>query len=231
MTVAARLPRTRARDFEANAFHRPRIVQDRIGEWLAADALLARLAKKDLATWQHSKRVGRLAAVMGTELGLPPHIVRELTLAAALHDIGKLTVPTYLLRKTDRLSAAEYALLMQHTVAGEQVLANAMPGHSTLLAVARSHHERADGAGLPDGLARRDIPLAARIVCVADAFDAMITNRPYQRRRSLWDAIEELDRCVGHQFDGPCVAAMTRIVERSSNSIDGESRLQHTVRA
>lgn len=231
MTAAVRVHRTRSREFDANPFRAPRIVFDRAGTGAAVDALLVRLAAKDPATSEHSKRVSRLAAVMGTELGLPSHISCELAWAAALHDIGKLAVPAFLLRKTDRLSAAEYALVGRHMAAGANILAEAFPTHPMFVAVARSHHERADGTGLPDGLARRDIPLAARIVCVADAFDAMITNRPYQQRRALSDAIEELHRCAGRQFDAACVAALTRIVGRITSRVEIGLHIPNTVLA
>lgn len=226
MTAAARVHRTRSRVYEGNAFRASHIAVERVDERSAADPLLARLATKDFATWQHSKRVSCLAAGIGTELGLAPHVIRELTLAGVLHDVGKLTVPTYLLRKTDRLSAAEYAVVARHTVAGEIILANVLPGHPTVLAVARSHHERVDGTGLPDALARGYIPLAARIVCVADSFDAMTTNRPYQRARTYTEAAEELRRCTGRQFDASCVSALTRALSRASNNTERGLRAQ-----
>ena len=99
-------------------------------------------------------------------------------------------------------------------------------GGLRILAVARSHHERVDGTGLPDALAKGYIPLAARIVCVADSFDAITTNRPYQRASTYTEAADELRRCTGRQFDASCVSALTRALSRASNDAERGFRTQ-----
>ena len=131
--------------------------------------------------------------------------------AAALHDIGKMAIPDSILEKPGPLSEAEWALIRQHTLIGERILA-AAPALERSGRLVRSSHERIDGTGYPDGLAAADIPLGSRIIFVADAFDAMVSSRSYGATLSHADALAELRRCAGTQFDPAVVAAFERVI-------------------
>jgi HD-GYP domain-containing protein (c-di-GMP phosphodiesterase class II) len=143
--------------------------------------------------------------------------------AAALHDIGKLAIPESILGKEGALTAAEWSFVRQHTVIGERIL-SAAPSLTGCARIVRSSHEWWDGTGYPDGLAGESIPLAARIVAVCDAFDAMTSPRPYRARRSEPEAIAELRRCAGTQFDPAVVACFVAALEaRTSPMADAVS--------
>lgn len=170
------------------------------------EALLNALEARDEATWQHSRRVSRYAVAIGRKLRLDAVAVAEVGLGALLHDVGKLGVPEAILQKRSALSRTEYHLVCRHMTAGERILRPLLKSHPRVLRIVRSHHERVDGSGLPDGLSGRAIPLGARIVAVADAFDAMTADRPYRGALDCGAALEELERCSGTQFDQWCVA-------------------------
>jgi HD-GYP domain-containing protein (c-di-GMP phosphodiesterase class II) len=119
--------------------------------------------------------------------------------AACLHDVGKLVVPAAILRKPESLTVREYRWIQAHPAAGERLLAGRVP--ATVLAAVRGHHERFDGTGYPDGLARDRIPLLARILAIADSYDAMISCRPYRAGLSPSQALDALRRCAGTQLD------------------------------
>lgn len=175
----------------------------------ATHALAQALEAKDAYTWGHSARVGVLAAAMARELGVELDDIAEIGLGGELHDVGKIGVPESLLHKPGPLTPKEYRRVMEHTVIGERILSPLLRHHPTVLSIVRSHHERVDGRGLPDGLQGDEIPLDARIVAAADAFDAMTSPRPY--RAAPLDpgaAMDELARNVGSQFDSECVQAL-----------------------
>jgi putative two-component system response regulator len=134
-------------------------------------------------------------------------------MAATLHDIGKIRVPDSVLGSSNALAEAEWALMRQHTLWGSAFLTG-QPGFELATIVARSHHERWDGAGYPDGLAGEDIPEEALITTVADSFDAMTNNRPYRAGRPVADAVAEIVSCSGTQFSPRIVAALVRLFER-----------------
>jgi response regulator RpfG family c-di-GMP phosphodiesterase len=173
-------------------------------------ALAHALEAKDAYTRGHSRRVAEYATAMAGALRLAPALVQEVRLGAELHDIGKIGVREAVLLKPGRLSEEEYAHIKEHPVIGERILAPFLADHPTVLAIARSHHERPDGKGFPDGLTGERIPLAARIVAVADTFDAMTTARPYRTPRPVAQAMDELHRYRGTQFDPDAVAAFLR---------------------
>jgi HD-GYP domain-containing protein (c-di-GMP phosphodiesterase class II) len=172
-------------------------------------ALLQALELKDPYTRAHSERVGELASLVARELGAPGARVDAVQLGGTLHDIGKLGVPTGLLRKSGPLTAEERRIVQLHPADGDGVLRGVH-----VLAEARAavlhHHERVDGTGYPYGLSGGRIPEAARIVAVADAFDAMTSTRSYRPARPASAAIDELRRCAGTQFDPVMVAALVR---------------------
>ena len=167
------------------------------------------LEAKDPYTAGHSFRVSAYARALSRELGLSESEVTEIGLAAELHDIGKIGVPERLLNKRTALLPSEYAQIMEHTVEGERILKPLFQSHPIILGIARWHHERMDGRGLPDGIRGDEIPLPARIVSVADAFDAMTSTRWYRPARSARFALDELTLKAGTQFDARCASAFT----------------------
>lgn len=186
-----------------------------------ARLLARRLEAKDAYTQGHSDRVSVYAVAIARELGLSEAMQREIALAGELHDVGKMVVPLAILTKPGRLTEAEYRRLMRHPVDGERLLATRFAHRPTVLAVARWHHERYDGKGLPDGLAGEAIPLAARIVAVADAFDAMTSSRPYRAALPLAVAIREIERHAGTQFDPVCARAFLAVLRRRGQGRGG----------
>lgn len=189
------------------------------------------LQERDAYTGSHSVRVSRYATAIAQELRLSASEQLEILLGAELHDIGKIGVPDEVLRKEGRLSAEELRQVQAHPVTGERILWPLLHTHPTVMAIVRWHHERIDGKGYPDGLGGDQIPLAARIVAVADAFDAMTTARPYRPARSMADAIEELRRVCGTQLDTDCVRAFLRALRRDPGLWGGATAAKAGVRA
>jgi HD-GYP domain-containing protein (c-di-GMP phosphodiesterase class II) len=147
---------------------------------------------------------------LGYELGLDKQALRDLELGALLHDIGKIGVPDAILRKPAQLNGEEWAKMKMHPLHGQKILRNIefLQGAARIVA---QHHERWDGKGYPFGLRGEDIDIGARIFAVVDAFDAMISDRIYQRGRSYQEALRELERCAGTQFDPLVVEAFKSI--------------------
>ena len=189
-----------------------RIEQQFLG---GVQALAEALEAKDPYTHGHSVRVSEYATAIARRLGLPPNVIRAVTLGGRLHDIGKIGVREAILTKPTRLTPDEYAHVMTHMTVGWRILSAMVIDQPELLNIVRSHHERMDGAGLPDGLIGDDIPLEARIVSVADSFDAMTSGRRYRADggKALPEALRELRRCAGTQFDTECVSAFEAAIE------------------
>lgn len=161
---------------------------------------------KDLYTLGHVRRVASYAVMIGKELGLSTLELRALALAAQMHDVGKIGVPDRILTKPGPLTPAEYEVIKRHAERGHEI-ASRVRALAPALDGIRYHHERVDGTGYPRGLPGEEIPLQARIVAVADAFDAMTSGRVYQPAISREAAFAELERCSGSHFDPVCVAA------------------------
>jgi putative two-component system response regulator len=167
---------------------------------------------RDDATNLHNQRVGELSAKIALAIGLAPDEAALLRRAAALHDIGKIGVPDALLRKAGPLSEAELRVIRTHTTIGARILGGSQsPVLQMAEAVASSHHEAFDGSGYPYGLAGDLIPMAGRIVAVADAFDAMVNDRPYRGALSVDAALDELAKQSGRQFEGRLVRALIAV--------------------
>ena len=169
-------------------------------------ALACTIEARDPYTGGHVDRVASYATALGRQLNWSADELRSLEMGALLHDIGKIAVPDAILRKAGPLNEAEWAQMQQHPTLG----ANLVRGWAALqpaLPAVLYHHERYDGGGYPTGLAGEDIPAVARIVSVADAFDAMLTDRPYRKGLAVNVAAEELNRCAGTQFDPEYTAA------------------------
>ncbi|MEA2621884.1 MAG: cyclic di-GMP phosphodiesterase [Chloroflexota bacterium] len=177
---------------------------------------LARGAEaKDSDTGDHILRVQLVAERLAAATGMAPPTAHALGLAAMLHDVGKLHVPDRILLKPGPLDSDEWVIMRLHSIWGEEILGTG-PGFRTARQIARWHHENFDGSGYPDHLRREHIPLEARIVRVADSFDAMTHTRPYQEAQDLEWALTELKRCAGRDFDPELVRLLIQIVERDS---------------
>jgi putative nucleotidyltransferase with HDIG domain len=173
----------------------------------AIRALATALDARDPYTAGHSERVAVLSVAIGRALKLGADDIEVLRLGALLHDIGKIGVPDDVLRKPGALTDAEFALIKQHPVLGARIL-KSVPFLARHLSIVELHHERPDGRGYPLGLRGDDIPLAARIVHVADAYDAMTSARAYRAARPSGDALRELWRCAGTEFHAEIVGAL-----------------------
>jgi diguanylate cyclase (GGDEF)-like protein len=163
---------------------------------------------------RHMRAVGDLAYEAGVELGLVGAELEALRYAASLHDIGKLAIPEDILDKPGPLTEDEWELIRRHTIVGERILATA-PALERSARLVRWSHERLDGQGYPDGLRGDDLPLAARIIAAANAYDAMLTEQPFAPARPHAEALEELHRCAGTQFDATVVDALERVIARA----------------
>jgi HD-GYP domain-containing protein (c-di-GMP phosphodiesterase class II) len=175
------------------------------------DVLAGTLGLRDGNTGEHSDRVVGLAQRIGERLGLEERELRDLGYAARLHDIGKVGVPDVVLHKAGPLDAAERKLIEGHSVWGADLVGR-IPGLEGVARIVRHHHERYDGEGYPDGLEGRDIPLASRVLTVADAYVAMTEDRPYRRARPRFEVDREFRDCMGKQFDPWVVGALREVV-------------------
>ena len=173
-------------------------------------ALAEAVEKRDPYTGGHLHRVVAYSLLLGRELGLDSDALERLSLGATLHDIGKIGVPDQVLLKPAKLNDEEAAAMRRHPVDGAEIVSRIESLHE-ILPIVRSHHERIDGKGYPDGLAGDDIPLAARIVAVADTFDAMTTSRPYRTALAYETAAAEIVRHGGVQHCATVVAAFDRL--------------------
>jgi diguanylate cyclase (GGDEF)-like protein len=171
------------------------------------DVLLSVLNERDAELRGHLNSVAQLARAVGRRLALPGPELHDLGLAAELHDVGKLAIPDAILSKQDALNEEEWHFIHRHTLVGERIL-SAAPSLSRIGRLVRSTHERMDGLGYPDGLSGNDIPLLSRIISACDAFFAMTEERPYRGAMASEDAIAELRRCAGAQFDPDVVEAL-----------------------
>jgi diguanylate cyclase (GGDEF)-like protein len=188
---------------------------DKAARYRAAASLAKAVDARDTYTGNHNERVGELAARVGKRVGLNPEQVELTRLAGSLHDLGKLAIPEELLRKPGALTDSERLVLERHPQIGFRMLDSL--GVDPVADLVLHHHERWDGAGYPDGLAGESIPLGARIIFVADAYDAMVSDRVYRAKRSSQAALAELRRCAGSQFDPGIVAAFTEELGVSSS--------------
>lgn len=176
--------------------------------------LLAAAAEAhDATTGRHLHGIRAITEVLARELGYAKERAEELGLASTLHDIGKIRVPDSILANSGELSDHDWKVMKQHTTWGAEFLAG-RPEFGPAAVIAQTHHERLDGSGYPEGLAREAIPESAMIVSVADAFDALTSNRPYRNARSIEAAVDEIVTCSGTQFSPKVVDALVRLSER-----------------
>ncbi|WP_207641016.1 HD-GYP domain-containing protein [Desulfofalx alkaliphila] len=166
---------------------------------------------KDVYLTKHHQGVCLYTTALAKEMKLPDELYEIIHRAAALHDIGKIGIPNNILFKKGKLTPNEWKIMRLHPVIGAELLS----GYDLeIIRIVRHHHERWDGRGYPDGLKGGDIPLGARAIAVSDAFDAMTTERPYQRALDKTNALAEIIRCAGSQFDPEVVKIFINIQMR-----------------
>src|SRR6185369_11645846 len=173
-------------------------------------AFAAAIDIKDRYTQGHSVRVGKYSEVIAREMGWSDEEVEGITIAGYLHDIGKLIVDLSVINSPERFSAKDSKEMSRHPSAGYEILARINHPYAEIPLMARYHHERIDGNGYPDGLKGDEIPAGARIVTLADSFDAMTTDRPYRKKLPLEDVLEDFRANTGTQFDPEVVCAFCR---------------------
>jgi len=181
--------------------------------------LIGIINSKDRYTYGHLERVVIFCQMMAEYLGLSEHERKVLRYAAYLHDLGKVETPKEILNKTMPLSEEEWNILKQHPESGVLIL-RPVEELSEVIPVILHHHERYDGTGYPHGLKGDEIPYLARILSIADSFDTMTSNRPYQLRCSYDEAVKELERCSGSQFDPEIVQAFVEVVKLNKKNLD-----------
>ncbi len=188
------------------------------------EVLLRALSEREPSLGEHVRGVGELSVAIGARLGLGESAIRDLKLAAELHDVGKLAIPDAVLQKPGPLTPEEWEFITRHALIGQRILAGA-PGLNEIGEIVRSTHERWDGTGYVDGLSGGEIPRAARIIAVADAYLAMISDRPYRDAMSSEAAIAEIQACAGSQFDPEVVAQFVELIHERVAAAGADSVL------
>jgi putative two-component system response regulator len=181
-------------------------------------ALSNAVEAKDANLLHHCRWLARHAARVAVNVGLRGEELEAVAYGALLHDVGKIGVPGYLLRKEGPLSEDEWRLMRQHPEIGERIC-RPLSASRGMVPVIRHHHERFDGRGYPDGLRGEQIPLGARIVAIADAYEAIVHGRPYQPAKSHAEALDELERLSGRQFDPGLVPIFLDELERDGRGV------------
>ena len=184
----------------------------------ALNTLTAALQARDGASLQHLERVARYAVALGKKVELPSKNLVDVYCAALLHDFGKIGIPENILNKPGSLTSEEFAEVRKHPEIGTQILKTLIQSEN-VSSIILHHHEFYNGAGYPSGLAKDEIPLGARIIAVVEAYDAMISNRPYRKAMTHEEAVAELVRCAGVQFDPCIVMHFLEIVEQEQEGV------------
>ncbi len=182
-------------------------------------AIVNAIEEKDEYTRGHTGRVTEYSLLIGKRLGLSNDEIKTLELSALLHDVGKIGIPDSILRKPGRLTDEEYAVIKSHPLRGVKIL-EPIENIRHILPGIRHHHERYDGKGYPDGLKGKKIPFYARIIAVADAFDAMTSDRPYRKGLPIEIARKEIEENRGTQFDPECADAFLRELDENPERIE-----------
>lgn len=189
----------------------------------STEALLAMLGERDSATCCHSKATGEWARRLSEAMGLNRETTAFIELCAIVHDIGKIGTPDAILFKRGPLNESEWDVMRDHSAGGQRIL-DQIPTLSRCGVIVRAHHERWDGAGYPDGLAAENIPFEARVVAVADAFHAMISDRPYRKAIAPRRALEILQAGRGTQWDASVVDAMLGLFQQTKRDRPASQR-------
>ena len=206
-------PATGARNAEENPSSRQIKEVGTGGSFGVLDALVTAIDNKDHYTRRHSEDVTHWASLMARELEYSSEVLRAVRICGLLHDVGKIAVPDAILTKSGRLEDDEFQIVQQHPVFGALIVKD-VPNLNEVLGGVRHHHERFDGKGYPDKMSGEDIPLLGRILAVPDCFSAMTTERPYRQALSWSEAIDEIKRGRGTQFDPQIADAFLTIIER-----------------
>jgi putative nucleotidyltransferase with HDIG domain len=187
----------------------------------SVSAVAAMVELRDPYTAGHQRNVAQLATAIARELGLPEETIEGIDLAAVVHDVGKISVPTDILTKPGKLSEAEFSLIKEHPERGYEVL-KGIDFPWPIARTVQQHHERQDGSGYPDGLRGNDILPQARILAVADVIEAMATNRPYRLGLGIDTALQEVEKGRGKQFDPDVVDAALKLFREKGYQLDTE---------
>jgi len=182
-------------------------------------ALVAAIEAKDQYTAGHSERVTAIAVLIGQEMGLAPKIMENLRVSAILHDVGKIGISEKILCSKERLTDEEFAVIKSHPSKGATILQH-LDEFSEIIPGVKHHHERYDGRGYPDNIKENNIPLTARIIAIADTFDAITSNRTYRKKKNFQFAVDEIVKCAGTQFDPEMVEAFLRCYNKYHNVED-----------
>jgi putative nucleotidyltransferase with HDIG domain len=184
----------------------------------AIEKLAQAVGLRDAYTGEHSRRVSHFAILLGRRLDLSAEDLEWIRIGTPLHDIGKIGIEDATLRKPGMLTSAEFEVMKTHTTKGADIVAK-IPDLDAVVAIVRSHHERWDGGGYPDGFGGEEIPRLARIVTVANAFDAMAFETPYRRALYADIAFAEIERQRGRQFDPEIVTAFLQIRDQLAEDV------------
>ncbi|MDP4152970.1 MAG: HD-GYP domain-containing protein, partial [Bacillota bacterium] len=176
------------------------------------NAILKTLFQKDSREENHSIRVGELCKLIGHAMGLSRARTTDLALLGMIHDIGKISIDDNIIGKTEKLTSEEYDVIKRHSETGYHII-SASPELSYLSEYVLAHHERWDGNGYPNRIIGKDIPLFSRILAVADAYEAITSDRSYHKAKSSAEALAEIKRCSGTQFDPDIVDAFFKLME------------------
>lgn len=189
-----------------------KMLRDNSASSSLVDSLKQTLSESDYETEEHVERTREMAARLGKAMNLSDSDIGKLELLAVLHDIGKVAIPHHVLVKKGKLNDEEFKIMQQHTIKGYRI-AKSSPELGDIAECILSHHEKWDGTGYPNGLKGEEIPLLARIISAVDSHDVMVHNRPYHQAMPEEDAIKELRRCAGTQFDPHVVEVFTKLLE------------------
>ena len=196
---------------------------------LYSSSVISVLDARDPYTFEHSERVARFADLISIKLDLTDNEIAMVHYAAHLHDIGKVGIPDHVLNKHGTLTKEEFELMKSHSQIGYNIVKK-MGALVDIAPLVLHHHERWDGSGYPDGLKGLDIPLGARIIALADSFDAMTSNRTYKKRLSILEAFEEIERVKGYQLCPKVVEAFLSIKKEVVELVEGDSLfIEHNV--
>jgi HD-GYP domain-containing protein (c-di-GMP phosphodiesterase class II) len=181
------------------------------------NALARAVDAKDSYTRSHSETVAQLCVLIGQDLGFHGARLEQLRLAGLLHDVGKIGITDAILQKSGPLTGEEYEVMKTHTTLGHRIVCGAELEEEAEWIL--HHHERPDGGGYPHALRGAEVPTESRVILVADAFEAMTSDRPYRRGRPMGDALAELERYAGTQFDSACVEGLRTALSRGGQSL------------
>jgi putative nucleotidyltransferase with HDIG domain len=181
-------------------------------------SLAEAIEAKSPYTHGHVERVSKFAQTIAQQLGLNEEDEENIYLSALLHDVGKIGIAESILNKPGRLNKEEWEEIKKHPTIGAEILAPVKLLRKSIPGV-KSHQERYDGSGYPDGLKGEEIPLVARIICLADSFDVITSDRPYKKGLNIEDAIEEIKRCKGTQFDPKIADAFLMVLKKNKNYV------------